>query len=130
MDNHIKAARAHLALAWLYGLALVALGAWHYLGREPALALDTLLATGVLLLVLSIAHAVLARAARVRRPWARLLSLLAGFVLLLLFPIGTLFGLILIGASWSPWPLAHTHAGSPSGAWPKDAVRDRPRAGR
>lgn len=130
MDNHIKAARANLTLAWLYGLGLIALGAWHYLGREPAIPVGTLLASGLLLLVLSVAHAALARAARVRRPWARLLSLLAGFVLLLLFPVGTVFGVLLIGASWNPWPEAHMTAGSPSGAWPKDAVRDRPRAGR
>jgi chromate transport protein ChrA len=130
MDGNIKAWRAHRALAWLYALVLIGLAAYlhFYPGAPPIPNLFTYAAPLPLLLVF---HAVCARGSRLSRPWARIASLAAGFVLLIAFPIGTLFGIYLIAACWQPWPEPFTHAGAPIGGWPKDAVRDRARvAGR
>ena len=130
MDGNIKAWRAHRALAWLYAFVLIGLGAYLYLypGAPPVHNLFTYATPLPLLLVF---HALCARASRLSRPWARIASLVSGFLLLVAFPIGTIVGIYLIAASWQPWPEPFTHAGAPIGGWPKDAVRDRPRvAGR
>lgn len=127
MDGNLKAWRAHRALAWLYGIGLLALGGYAWLGKTPV-PLPLLFGPAVVMVLMMVFHAITARAARLRRPWARLASILIGFVLLVVFPIGTIFGIYLIGASWSPWPEMHVTAGAPTGGWPADAVRDRPHA--
>lgn len=129
MDGNLKAWRAHRALAWLYGISLLALGTYVYLGKAT-MPLQLLIAPAAVLLVLTVFHGFAARGARLRQPWARPASILIGFVLLVVFPIGTIIGLYLIGASWNPWPEMHVTSGAPTGGWPADAVRDRPHGAR
>jgi hypothetical protein len=125
MDDNIKAWRAHRALSWLYGATLVAIVGF-VLTRPITPPMGVLFAPLALLVLMFVFHVVVARGARLRRPWARWASLVIGFILLLGFPVGTIIGAYLIGACWNPWMEPHTNAGSPSGAWPAHAVRDRP----
>lgn len=126
MDNHLKAWRAHRALSWLYALLVLATGYMAWRAGGP-LRMDTPMFAGVLFIVLAGFHAVLGRAALARQPWARIASLFAGAVLVLAFPIGTLFGIYLIAACWNPWNHALTRGSPAASGWPQDAVRDRPR---
>ncbi|MEO8160461.1 MAG: hypothetical protein ABI588_03505 [Arenimonas sp.] len=125
MDGSIKAWRTHRALSWLYGFVLLAIVGF-VVSRPVTPPMGVLFAPMAIVLLMFAFHLVATRGARLRRPWARLASLVIGFILLIGFPVGTIIGLYLISASWSPWPEPYTNAGSPSGAWPSNAVRDRP----
>ena len=128
MENHVKAWRAHRVLSWLYGLAVLVVGFQAY-RNEGAGRLDLLLAWGGLFLVFAVCHAWIGQAALARRPWARFASILLGFLLLVVFPVGTIIGVYLLSASWNPWTQPVTHGSPAASGWPQDAVRDRPRVG-
>ena len=124
-DGHARAASAHRLLAWIYGLVLVGLCIYIYSAKRVEM-IGLLLAPAAMLALLCVFQVVLARGAWLRKPWARILSLVVGFILLLAFPIGTLIGAYLIRASWTPWLEGRGPASAPRGGWPSDAVRDRP----
>lgn len=128
MDNHLKAWRAHRALSWIY-LLLVLAAAYLAFRSDGLVRMDAALLSGGLFVVLAIFHAWAGRASLARQPWARIASILSGVVLLLVFPIGTLFGAYLLAASWNPWTQPMTRGSPAASGWPSDAVRDRPRAG-
>lgn len=127
MENHLKAWRLHRILSAIYVLLLIVVGFLAF-RRGGAVQLDTML-TGGLLVALALFHAWLGSASLARRPWARVASILMGFLLLLAFPIGTIIGYFLIAASWNPWTQPTTRGSPAASGWPSDAVRDRPRAG-
>src|SRR5688572_17815324 len=112
MENHLKAWRLHRILSWIYVLLLLVVGYLAFSGDGPV-QFDRLMLTGGLLLVLAVFHAWLGNASLGRRPWARVASILIGFLLLAAFPIGTIIGFFLIAASWNPWTQPTTH-GSPA----------------
>jgi hypothetical protein len=122
MEGHLTAWKVHRLLAWLYGLALVALLAYHFL-QPGALSVDRLYFIAAALPVLAIFHALAARGARMRQPWARVASLAMGCLLLVVFPIGTIAGIFLIFSCAHPWPEPYDHAGAPRGAWHQDGRR-------
>jgi hypothetical protein len=122
MDGHLKAWRAHRFLAYLYGIGLLALAAYAYFGHRP-LHVHTQFVAFSALPVLCLFHVVAARASLRRQAWARIASLVMGVALLIVFPIGTIFGAWLLMASWQPWPHPREHAGAPRGGWHQDGRR-------
>jgi heme A synthase len=126
MDKHLKAWRAHRALAWFYGLLFLALGAYFYARKAP-IRVDVVYASIGAVLLFFCVHLALARGSLARRPWARLATMLFGFVMLVVFPVGTLIGAWLIHLGWSPWLQPMTRGSPAASGWPADAVRDRPR---
>ena len=122
MDGHLKAWRTHRLLAFLYGLGLLGLAGYVYLGHDALPARATFLAFSTLP-VLCALHALLAYGSLRRAAWARIASLVMGVALLIVFPVGTLFGAWLISASWQPWPHPREHAGAPRGGWHQDGRR-------
>ena len=122
MDGHFKAWRAHRLLAYLYAIALLALAGYVYSGRQP-LPPHAVFSAFTALPVLCAFHALAARGSRLRQSWARIASLVMGVVLLIVFPIGTIFGAYLLMAAWQPWPHPREHASAPRGGWPKDGRR-------
>jgi hypothetical protein len=127
MEKHLKAWRIHRVLSWLYGLSLLALVAFIYFEQRPAAYANLFIPAAVLCALLLVFHVLVGRGALARRPWARIASILFGFVMLPAFPIGTWFGIRLIQASWSPWAVATTRGSPGAGGWPSDAPRDRAR---
>jgi uncharacterized membrane protein YfcA len=126
MEAHEKAWRIHRALAALAGIGAAALIAWAWFSRLPP-PIPNLYGLVVLLLFLLVFHSACARGARLRRPWARWASLVDGFVMLPLLPVGTIAGGYLIANSWRTWPQGTMHARAPRGGWPSDAVRSNAR---
>jgi len=122
MDGHLSAWRANRLLAYLYGAGALALAGYLYLGRHE-LPAHVSFATLSALPMLCAFHALCARGSLLRKAWARIASLLMGVVLLLVFPVGTIFGVWLLRASWQAWPDAREHAGAPRGGWPQSGRR-------
>lgn len=126
MDNHLKAWRAHRLLSWIYALLVLA-AAYAAFRTDGLVRMDAALLSSGLFVALAIFHAWAGRGALARRPWARIASIFSGFVLLLVFPIGTPFGAYLLSASWNPWDHVTTSRSPSASGWPADAVRDRPK---
>ena len=122
MDKHFNAWRAHRMLAYLYGIAVLALAGYVYLFHQPLPQRATYLAFSALPMLCAL-HALLARGSRLRSGWARIASLVMGVALLIVFPIGTFFGAWLLMGSWAPWPDPRVHAGAPRGGWHQDGRR-------
>jgi len=107
MERYLKTARAHRALAVLYGLLtllLLVLSVVLFVDSS-----DDELAPGAVFLVLLLLgalfsmHFFTARAAFQRKNGARIASLVIAVPLLLGFPLGTLIGLYLLENAWKPW---------------------------
>ena len=122
MEKHLTAWRVHRLLAWLYGIALLALLVNVYFGFHP-LPPQRVFAALSALPVLVVFHALAARASRLRQPWARIASLLMGCLLLIAVPIGTIAGIFLLYACAHPWPDPRVHATAVRGAWHQDGRR-------
>jgi hypothetical protein len=122
MDGHLSAWRINRALAWIYALAMLGLAAFqHYRpGLLPPRAVFMAFGTLPVLLVF---HALAARGALLRQPWARIASLAMACLLLLAIPVGTILGAMLIWACSHPWPDPRVHASAPRGGWHQDGRR-------
>lgn len=101
MERHIKVARAHRALSWLY-LVIIALLVVLMVSQPDAIGPATV-GPLILMSALFLAHHMTARGARQSRPWARRCSIVISVLLLLGFPIGTLIGVYLLCNTWRPW---------------------------
>jgi hypothetical protein len=71
-------------------------------------------------------HFFIARGAKARQPWARIVSLIIGLLMLFGFPVGTIIGIYLISASWSEWREPRVYSGSLTEGWPTAAPSERP----
>lgn len=103
MERHIKVARAHRALSWLYGLVAVLIMISFYTASHEKLDM-----AGVLLVLLIFGglfslHHFTSRGARAKKPWARTTSLVIAVLMLFGFPLGTLIGIYLLVNAWKPW---------------------------
>ena len=115
MEPNIKTARAHFALACLYGV--VALLCFGLVASDPKMRT----AGFVMLLVMGLIfmfHFAISRGARARKNWARILSLIVGFLALPGFPLGTIIGIYLIAHAWSEWVEPRTYSGDLTSGWP------------
>ena len=115
MDPNIKTARAHFALACLYGV--VGLIVLVTMAGEPRMR-GAMIAVCVILGGMFALHFAVSRGARKRRNWARVTSLVIGFLALPGFPMGTLIGIYLIASAWSEWVEPRTYSGDLTLGWP------------
>jgi hypothetical protein len=122
MEGHLTAWRVHRLLAFFYGLAFVGLVAFDFLKPGVFRPLQ-LYGLASALPLLALFHALAARGARLRQPWARIASLVMGCILLVAFPIGTIAGIFLVFACAHPWPDPREHAAAARGAWHGDTWR-------
>jgi hypothetical protein len=121
MENNIKTWRAHRAFSWLYAsIAVVVLVVMINGGEPPAAAFATMLVLGGFFAL----HFFVARGAKARQNWARRVSLVIGFLMLPGFPLGSLIGAYLIGASWTEWREPRTYSGSLTDGWPSATPSD------
>jgi hypothetical protein len=124
MDRNLTAYRIHRLLAFIYGIGIVAYALYaHY---RPNWLTPELKLVGTLLPLLFVIHVLGASGSSRLHPWARILSLVMGVLLLFAFPIGTVLGAILLWASWKPWVERGLPA-TPRGGWSGDATIDRRR---
>lgn len=106
LPPHMKTARAHAALSWFYGAVGLLFCLFPYFvltASRRASMQDVLIAsiTPLLFLSLCVLHRVIASAARARKPWARVATLVIGCLALFAFPVGTLIGVyLLVNSSW------------------------------
>jgi hypothetical protein len=126
MDRNLRAYQIHRLLAWIYGLGIVAYALYAHF--RPNWLTPELKLAGTLLPLLFLIHVLGASGSARLHPWARILSLVMGVLLLFAFPIGTVFGVLLLAAAWKPWVEARPPA-SPTGGWHQDATIDRRRVG-
>lgn len=112
MENHLNTFRVHRVIAVIYLLIVMlclgaaAIGAFFSnpgsrSGREMLLVGGVMAAV---FLVPCLIHWAVARAARERKEWARIVSLVIGCIMLIGFPIGTAVGILLL--YFSRWNLA------------------------
>ncbi|WP_411879410.1 hypothetical protein [Polaromonas sp. YR568] len=100
VPDNIRSMSAHIGLCVLYevtGLTFIAI-----FGNHSASVIGTI----VLILLLGLAHGVIAFGAARSAPWARTSSMVIGCVLLLGFPIGTAIGVYLLANLKWPAPAA------------------------
>jgi NADH:ubiquinone oxidoreductase subunit 6 (subunit J) len=101
MEKHIKVARVHRALSWLYGLVTVLfLGASLMSGNTPPLAvLFFLIIFGGIFAL----HHFTAIGAREAKPWARKTSIGIALLMIIGFPLGTLIAIYLLINTTGGW---------------------------
>lgn len=102
MEKHIKVARAHRALSWLYGIiTALFLAAIIMSGHdaEPSVIGFVLVVFGGLFAL----HYFTGKGASERKPWARNASRGIALFMLFGFPLGTLIGIYLLTNSWGGW---------------------------
>lgn len=102
MEKHIKVARAHRAISWLYAVCtLMFLAIFLLPGKSvPPLAF---VFVGLFFGGLFALHHFTAKGAFDKKPWARNTSRGIAVFMLLGFPIGTLIGIYLLVNSWNGW---------------------------
>jgi fatty acid desaturase len=102
MENHIKVARAHRALSWLYAVnTILFLSIFLISGKNtPPLAFVFL---GLFFGGLFFLHHFTAKGAFVKKPWARNASIGIAMLMLLGVPVGTLIGIYLIYNCKNGW---------------------------
>jgi hypothetical protein len=110
MEPHIKVARAHRALAFLYAFVAV-LNSLMFLSELNHNAKIGLVANRVIFACFYALHLSISLGAFRQRPWARTLSQITGWLLVLGFPVGTIIGLYLIVVSWTKWTTASVSSG-------------------
>jgi hypothetical protein len=102
MERHIKVARAHRALSWLYGLITAFLLVVVFAqGTQPGagVAYGLLFFAGALFAV----HYFTAREAWKMKSGARRASMIIAMPMLMAFPLGTVIGIYLLVNAWRPW---------------------------
>jgi hypothetical protein len=97
MDGNLRAYQTHRVLAFIYGIGTF--GYALYAHFRPNWLTPELKIIGTLLPMLFVIHVLAASGSARLQPWARLVSLLMGVLLLFAFPIGTVFGIFLL---WEP----------------------------
>ena len=120
MEPHIKVARVHCALAFVYALLAVLLSLL-LIGRLSYYEKIGLIAFLIVLGCVFALHLSISIFASRQKVWARTLSQITGWLFLLGFPIGTMVGLYIIVISSKPW----TTSSSPSASSGVTDVRDR-----
>jgi cytochrome bd-type quinol oxidase subunit 1 len=99
----------HMVLCWLHRVAsalfLLSSGAWWYLMESYEEQLSSSLVVSILILLIPfiVVHAFLSWGAKNEKNWARMLSFALGIFYLLVFPIGTIFGIAMIFFSYKTW---------------------------
>lgn len=107
LQPHLKSRRVHLALSWLYIIALMLL-ALPFVARSgeeglPPGDVARALVFPLFFFVLAALHHVVSRGARERKRWARIGSIVLACLLLPGVPVGTLIGVYLLrNSSWQP----------------------------
>ena len=98
--KHIKARDAHRALAIFYTGAFVVLFVLLAMaGKQSPMAA---LSVAIVFAIPAAAHGVIALGANKGSKWAQMLSVLAGVLMLLAIPIGTVIGIYLLrNSNWS-----------------------------
>jgi hypothetical protein len=106
MQAHIKTARVHGAISWLYlviGLLACTFPYMLYQHNANGNLLEivpALIFPGLFLLLFTV-HRVIANGARQRKEWARIATIVIGIISLMGFPVGTMIGVyLLINSSW------------------------------
>lgn len=102
MEKHIKVARAHRAISWLYAFCtLIFLAIFLVSGKSvPSLALVFI---GLFFGGLFALHHFTAKGAFDKKPWARNTSRGIAVLMLFGFPVGTVIGTYLLVNSWNGW---------------------------
>jgi hypothetical protein len=126
MEPYEKAWRAHRAMAWLFIAVAAFIIGWDRYAAAPLAMVSSPHATAGGLTLLAICHAVVSWGSRDAKPWARTGTLFLGFVLLFLFPVGTIVGAYLIYCGVK-WPIFGNDRRKATGAWHPDAVRSNAR---
>jgi hypothetical protein len=121
MESHIKVARAHRALSWLYGFVaalcvFVVIASIQRGASTPVLA--PLFVMLIIILGIATLHYVTAKGARDLKPWANTTSRVIAILMLFGFPVGTLIGIYLL--SNSDWRVTPKRTGSLADAWPAE----------
>jgi hypothetical protein len=109
MEKHMKTYRAHRALAFLYAfcafiLFAVIAGA-IFTGKADGMPIVGVLMMFAFFAAIFCLHWFVGGAARQKKPWARVTSIIIGIIALLGFPLGTIIGIyLLVNAvpAWSP----------------------------
>ena len=115
MEKHIKVARAHRAITWLYGLLIAIYLLLFLYPSEDRIITDGMMYAFFLFVGMFILHYFIAKGAREMNPVARGASLAIASVLLFAFPFGTVIGIYLIVNAWKPWDMNVSGGGVPSG---------------
>ena len=117
VEPNEKTYRAHVALACLYGvvvLALVAISAAS--GKGDDTSPGAILA--LVMMVPTVIHFMIARGAQRRAGWARICSMILGILMLPGFPIGTIVGIYLLVNAVQDWTPRRKYSGSLTEGWP------------
>ena len=102
MENHIKVARVHRLLSWLYIVLGIGIMAAIIIPAKGNLS-PAVIFPGLYLLALFAIHHFTATGAQPKRVGARIASMIIAFFLLFGFPIGTVIGLYLLINTWGSW---------------------------
>jgi hypothetical protein len=107
MEKHMKAYRAHRALAIFYAIVLVVVFVAIAVfipgdgsGEVPVVGLAMMVGLFVALFCL---HWFVGAGARDKKPWARLASIIIGILALFGFPVGTIIGIYLLVNAIPEW---------------------------
>lgn len=108
MEKHIKAARAHRALSWLYALIGILFLIIYF--TPSGVSTEGALSLAIFFLAIFALHHFTARGAREKKPWAQNTSRVIAVLMVPGFPFGTLVGIYLLVNSWSSWVIEPTDA--------------------
>jgi fatty acid desaturase len=101
MEKHIKVARAHRAISWLYAvIILMFLGVSLFTQVPPP---SSFVFVGLFIGGLFAAHHFTAKGAFKKKTWARNASQVIAVLMLFGFPVGTFIGIYLLSNSWGGW---------------------------
>ncbi len=123
MEQHIKAARIHRALAWFCVVVAMAMAfseARRDLDDFGTIEWARIIELLVFFLAFAVLHFATARGARTRQTWARKTSKACGALLLIGFPIGSLPGIYLLKNN--DWDLPRKRSSRLAEAWPAPAM--------
>ena len=101
MENYQKTVRVHRILSFLYGLIALLFVCLLFVGSAKVRLMYVFL-FGIFGGFFALHHFT-ARAALQRKPWARIVSIIMGIILLFGFPVGTIIGVLLLLYARKPW---------------------------
>lgn len=119
MSHHRSAASAHRTIAGLYGLMSVVFGLiLLFDGEGPLPSIMRVLIPAAMLVPVAL-HLAIAYGAERCHPWARVASIVLGFLMLAGFPIGTALGVWLLVNAIPEWVQERRYSGSLIDGWPQ-----------